>query len=106
MKSPELLDLIEQHGPRLIADKFVAQNTEDTVPTRVLQLSISTMLEELAPNLWEHDLNRLVDFGHAIGQNLEMTALGSDQELMHGEAVATDMSFMIVLANVLGCLSD
>merc|ERR1711972_94668 len=26
------------------------------------------MLEELAPNLWEHSLDRLVDFGHAVGQ--------------------------------------
>jgi len=51
-------------------------------------------------------LDRLVDFGHAVGQNLEMVALGTDQELMHGEAVATDMAFMTVLSNVLGRLSD
>jgi len=59
-----------------------------------------------APNLWENCLDRLVDFGHAVGQNLEMKALGSSQELMHGEAVATDMAFMTVLSNVMGNLSD
>jgi transaldolase len=106
MKSAELLELLEQHGPRLIADRFAPKDTSDAVPGRVLQISIETMLEELAPNLWEHCLDRLVDFGHAVGQNLEMAALGTDVELMHGEAVATDMSFMTVLSNVLGKLTD
>merc|ERR1711972_1065441 len=68
MKSPELFDLLEQHGPRLVEDKFAPSFEWDSVPGRVLQLSIETMLEELAPNLWEHSLDRLVDFGHAVGQ--------------------------------------
>jgi len=106
MKSEELLGLLEQHACRLIADRFQPQSKEDGVPSRVLQIAIETMLEELTPNLWEDCLDRLVDFGHGVGQNLEMVALGSDVELMHGEAVATDMSFMTVLSNVLGQLSD
>jgi transaldolase len=106
MKSAELLDLLEHNGPRLIKDKFAPKDLQDDVPARVLQLSIQTMLEELTPNLWEDCLDRLVDCGHAVGQNLEMNALGTDVELMHGEAVATDMAFMTVLANVLGELSD
>jgi len=72
----------------------------------VLQLSIETMLEELAPNLWEHSLDRLVDFGHAVGQDLEMAALGTEHELMHGESVAVDMALMTVLAQQLGQLSE
>lgn len=36
------------------------------------RLAIETMLEELAPNLWEDDLDRLVDFGHIISPELEM----------------------------------
>jgi len=67
-----------------------------------LRLSIETMLEELTPNLWEHSLDRLVDFGHAVGHNLEMKCLGTEHELMHGEAVAVDMAIMTVLSNVLG----
>jgi len=78
----------------------------DGVPARVLRLSIETMLEELAPNLWENSLDRLVDYGHAIGQNLEMKSLGTKDELMHGEAVAVDMAFMAVLSNVLGLVTD
>jgi len=106
MKSAELLELLENNGPRLIADRFAPRSSEDAVPARVLQIAIETMMEELTPNLWEDCLDRLVDFGHGVGQNLEMLALGTDQELMHGEAVATDMAFMTVLSNVLGNLSD
>merc|ERR1712079_878709 len=94
------------HGHRLIDGRFVPESASDDVPARVLRLSIETMLEELAPNLWEHSLDRLVDFGHATVQNLEMTALGTEDELMHGEAVATDMAYMSVLSNVLGLITD
>jgi len=106
MKSPELYALLEENGPRLYADKFANRSEADTVPTRVLQLSIETMLEELAPNLWEHSLDRLVDFGHAVGQDLEMAALGTENELMHGESVACDMALMTVLAQELGLLTE
>jgi 3-dehydroquinate synthase len=106
MKSPELFGHLEQHGPRLVKDKFAPSFDFDNVPGRVLQLSIETMLEELAPNLWEHSLDRLVDFGHAVGQDLEMAALGTEHELMHGESVAVDMALMTVLAQQLGMLSE
>merc|ERR1712056_14700 len=106
MKSAELFKLLNDNGPRLIKDRFRALDASDKVPARVLRLSIETMLEELAPNLWEHSLDRLVDYGHAIGQNLEMKSLGTKDELMHGEAVAVDMAFMSVLANVLGLVTD
>merc|ERR1712193_595744 len=94
MKSAELFGLLEEHGPRLRSHKFAPSSKDDDAPARVLQLSIETMLEELAPNLWENSLDRLVDFGHATGQDLEMAALGTEHELMHGESVATDMALM------------
>merc|ERR1711988_1499297 len=105
MKSPELFELLEDNAERLIASKFVEEGPADGVPARVLRLSIETMLEELAPNLWEDSLDRLVDFGHAIGQCLEMEALGTEYELMHGEAVACDMAYMSVLSCVLGLIT-
>merc|ERR1712048_370970 len=106
MKSAELFKLLNDNGPRLIKDKFRSLNAADDVPARVLRLSIETMLEELAPNLWEDSLDRLVDFGHGVGQNLEMKSLGTENELMLGEAVAVDMAFMAVLSNVLGLVTD
>jgi len=99
MKSPELFNLLESHAPRLISEKF--QSTDGT-PERVLRLSIETMLEELAPNLLEKSLNRLVDFGHTVGQELEMYALGTEFELTHGESVAVDMAYSTVLSFVRG----
>merc|ERR1712032_657173 len=105
MKSEELFHLLEKHGHSLVEHRFAPQAASDNVPARVLRLSIETMLEELAPNLWEHSLDRLVDFGHVVGQNLEMSALGSEDKLMHGEAVACDMAYMSVLSNVLGLIT-
>merc|ERR1711937_918054 len=105
MKSPELFKLLNENGPRLIKERFQSKSDSDDVPARVLRISIETMLEERAPNLWEDSLDRLVDFGHAVGQCLEMEALGTEYELMHGEAVACDMAYMTVLSNVLGLIS-
>jgi 3-dehydroquinate synthase len=106
MKSEELFHLLEKNGLRLIERRFEPENANDDVGARVLRLSIETMLEELAPNLWEHCLDRLVDFGHGIGQNLEMSSLGKADELMHGEAVACDMAFMSVLSHLLGLITS
>jgi len=59
------------------------------------------MLEELAPNLWEDSLERLVDFGHVFSMELEMEVL-HDEKLFHGEAVAIDMAFCATLSYVRG----
>merc|ERR1712151_1092142 len=106
MKSEELFRLLKENGRRLIEDRFEPRDASDGVPALVLRLSIETMLEELAPNLWEHSLDRLVDFGHATGQDLEMAALGTEHELMHGESVATGMALMTVLAQQIGLISE
>merc|ERR1711920_634543 len=98
MKSPELFLLLEEHATSLVANKFQPRDENDMVAHDVLRLSIETMLEELAPNLWEESLDRLVDFGHTIGQELEMHALGTEHELTHGESVAVDMAYSSVLA--------
>jgi len=102
MKSPELFELLDKHAPRLIAEKF---QSSDDIPARVLRLSIETMLEELAPNLLEKSLDRLVDFGHTVGQELEMHVLGTEHELTHGESVAVDMAYSTVLSFVRGHIS-
>ena len=102
MKSPELFALLEADAARLVRERFQARSAADAVPARVLRLSIETMLEELAPNLNERSLDRLVDFGHTIGQELEMHALGTEHELTHGESVAVDMAYSAALSCVLG----
>jgi 3-dehydroquinate synthase len=102
MKDKRLFELLEAHGPALIAGKYQVPAGVDAATdpsTEVLQRSIVTMLEELAPNLWEDSLNRLVDYGHVFSMELEMDELHVDK-LYHGEAVNIDMAFNCVLACV------
>ena len=114
VKDPELLDLLAAHGPELIEHKFQKSPyassdawEADDAASRVLYLAIETMLEELAPNLWEDSLERLVDFGHVFSMELEMALVHQgDEKLFHGEAVAIDMAFSSVLAHVRGHLES
>lgn len=79
MKHQGLFELLEAHGCMLLDTKFQADNTlyghsSVKVASQATHIAITTMLEELAPNLWEDDLNRLVDFGHLISPALEMVS--------------------------------
>jgi 3-dehydroquinate synthase len=105
VKDGELYELLANHGEQLIDGKFQdAESGGSVASARVLNLAIQTMLEELAPNLWEDSLERLVDFGHVFSMELEMSVL-HDEKLFHGEAVAIDMVFSSVLAHVRGHIS-
>ncbi len=91
VKDSRLFELLEKHGARMIDDKF--QNGQE--PTEVIERSIQGMVEELAPNLWEKDMKRLVNFGHSFSAVVEMRAL---PELSHGEAVALDVLYSCILS--------
>ncbi|TRZ21507.1 hypothetical protein HGM15179_005626 [Zosterops borbonicus] len=106
MKHKGLFDLLKNHGKYLLDTKF--QSCSDfahhgDAALQTTRIAIETMLEELAPNLWEDDLDRLVDFGHLISPELEMRVLPS---LMHGEAVNVDMAFMTYVAHARGLLDS
>lgn len=81
MKHKGLFELLEEHGCMLLDTKFQADNTVYSLnaASQATRIAITTMLEELAPNLWEDDLNRLVDFGHLISPALEMVSISSSQ---------------------------
>ncbi|XP_029908181.1 uncharacterized protein eevs [Myripristis murdjan] len=108
MKHRGLFELLETHGEFLLESRFQCDDSiygckgfeAASLSTRI---AIETMLEELAPNLWEDNLNRLVDFGHLISPELEMKVLPS---LLHGEAVNIDMSFMVYVSCERGLLTD
>ncbi|MFB7517161.1 sedoheptulose 7-phosphate cyclase [Streptomyces sp. NPDC056144] len=68
----------------------------------VLRTSMALMMEELCPNLREHDLARLVDFGHTFGPVIETA---SEYRVAHGESVAVDMAISSELARVMGLIS-
>ncbi|XP_029012547.1 2-epi-5-epi-valiolone synthase-like [Betta splendens] len=107
MKHRGLFELLEADGSELLRSKMQSPGggggaeREDGAAAST-RIAIETMLEELAPNLWEDDLDRLVDFGHLISPKLEMAVLPA---LLHGEAVNVDMSFMVYVAHQRGLLT-
>ena len=62
----------------------------------MIHRSITGMVEELQPNLWERELRRSADFGHSFSPLIEMRAL---PELLHGEVVALDCVLSSFLAH-------
>lgn len=98
MKHKGLFDLLKNHGKYLLDTKFQSCNgfaDHGDAALQTTRIAIETMLEELAPNLWEDDLDRLVDFGHLISPELEMV---SDRLY-----VAT-YTLKIKLKNSIGCM--
>jgi 3-dehydroquinate synthase len=80
---------------------FTAAGRDPERERYVLRTAMRLMMDELCPNLREHDLARLVDFGHTFSPVVE-TAGG--HRLRHGEAVAVDMALSAHLARLLGLL--
>ncbi|XP_051736917.1 2-epi-5-epi-valiolone synthase [Ctenopharyngodon idella] len=106
MKHKGLFELLQKEGRSLLDSRFqprIPENVHTDAASVSTKLAIETMLEELAPNLWEDDLDRLVDFGHIISPELEMKIL---PELLHGEAVNIDMAFMVYVAHERGFLTE
>lgn len=91
IKDRSLFNLLEKHGKELLLQKF--QNY--SISGIVLDKAIKGMLEELETNLWESNLERLVDFGHTFSGVLEIK---SQNNLLHGEAVAIDMALATIIS--------
>jgi 3-dehydroquinate synthase len=102
VKDVKLFDLLEEHGSRLVAGRLLPEEPSG-VGREVIRRAIRGMLQELEPNLWEHQLRRVVDYGHSFSPTIEMRAL---PELLHGESVCIDMALTSVIARDRGLLSD
>ena len=102
VRSVDLFELVETHGAELIRTRFGASaSVPEEVGTRIIDLSIQIMLEELGPNLWETKLERCVDYGHTFSKLMEMVP-GSD--IMHGEAVNIDGFFCCIISYLRGLI--
>jgi len=100
VRSVDLFELLETHGAELVKTRFgTSASVPEEVGTRIIDLSIQIMLEELGPNLWETKLERCVDYGHTFSKLLEMVP-GAD--IMHGEAVNVDGFFCCVISFLRG----
>ena len=98
IKDNALFKLLESHGPACIEAAF-----QDDVSALILDRSVSGMLEELEPNLYEDELARKVDFGHTFSYGLETN---HEAHLLHGEAVLIDILISCILANARGLLAE
>lgn len=88
----ELFLLIERHADALLKTNF--QNPGPAV-REFLERSQIAMMAQLAPNLYETDLKRAVDFGHSFSPAIEAASAYS---IPHGEAVAIDMLIATAIA--------
>ncbi|MGW5052706.1 iron-containing alcohol dehydrogenase [Actinokineospora sp. NPDC004072] len=104
IKDARLFRLLEEYAELLLAERLTGQTlTGEIIATEVFNRAVGGMLDELRPNLWEKELERVVDYGHSFSPTLEMRALPA---LLHGEAVAIDMALTTVLAERRGLVSE
>lgn len=104
VRDADLFDLLATEGSRLVTEKLQHRPSADggVAALRSIRRAIGGMLAELQPNLWEHQLERVVDYGHSFSPTVEMRALPG---LLHGEAVSIDMALTSVLAYHRGLLT-
>jgi len=98
IKDAELFELIDQNAESLIGERF----QRGDVPVEIINRSIQGMVDELEPNLWEKNLERLVDFGHSFSPLIEVSAL---PELSHGQAVILDILLSCIISSQRGFLN-
>lgn len=99
IKDKTLFLLLEESSYAIITDKF----QQNLSTKKIIHRSIQSMIEELEKNLWEINLERLVDFGHTFSPTLEMKAIPA---LLHGETVALDIAICVTLSYNRGLLTQ
>lgn len=87
----ELFELLEDGAESFFAHRFM-----DDLGEVVLRRSVSAILAELEPNLFEANLARTLDMGHTFSLSFELPKQGPP--LRHGEAVALDLNLSAVMA--------
>ncbi|WP_417276630.1 sedoheptulose 7-phosphate cyclase [Castellaniella sp.] len=92
-----LFERLETYGAASIATRFAHAPGE-----AILDHAVGSMLAELAPNLYEEELARKVDFGHTFSYGLETR---HPHRLLHGEAVLLDILVSVLIAEHRGLLS-
>lgn len=95
VKSAYLFDLLMKYHDEIINQKF-----QTKIGQQIMQLSIKLMAEELEPNLYEKNLERIVDYGHIFSKLFELK-----YDLLHGEAVNIDGFFCVVLSYIKSYIS-
>jgi 3-dehydroquinate synthase len=93
-----LFQWLEADGAESVAACF-----NNAAGDAILDRAIGGMLEQLAPNLFELELSRKVDFGHTFSYGLEARY---EHRLLHGEAVLLDILVSILIGERRGLLAS
>jgi 3-dehydroquinate synthase len=97
VRDKQLFELVEQSGRKLLSGGFKGETLHEE---EILWRSITGMLNELEPNIYEdRSYERPVDFGHTFSPLIESAC---EFATSHGEAVAIDMALSAVLAGSMG----
>lgn len=90
VKSKYLFDLLHRYNNDIINNNF-----QSSIGMKIMDLSIKLMSEELENNLYENNLERIVDYGHIFSKLFELK-----YDLLHGEAVNIDGFFCVILSYI------
>src|SRR3989339_39599 len=96
----QLFEMLEQRFQNIMQHEFDLSKMKQ-IDCDIISDSITGMAAQLRPNLYETDTKRLVDFGHTLSPQIEMTSV---YRYKHGEAVAIDMAISSRIAYLLGKL--
>ncbi|MGL6236147.1 MAG: sedoheptulose 7-phosphate cyclase [Segniliparus sp.] len=99
IKDNTLFEILENRGSDFVE---FSKSVEGEIK-KIIFRALKGMAVELEGNLWEHDLQRVVDYGHSFSPLVEMTYIS---ELLHGEAVTLDCLFSAVLSFNRGYLCE
>lgn len=91
VRDANLFSTLEVYAARLLSNRFQYSSIAREVLIRAEQL----MINELKPNLFETELQRLPDFGHTFSPAIENA---SGWSINHGEAVGIDMLISTAVA--------
>jgi 3-dehydroquinate synthase len=95
VRDTQLFEELECRASELVCRQF--QNSPDA--GNILVRAEQLLMEELQPNLFELELQRLPDFGHSFSPAIEAASRWS---VNHGEAVALDMLISTAVSVVKG----
>ncbi len=113
-----IFERLERHGAELLGTRFGHLDGGDElrgVGNAIADDAIRKMLELEVPNLHEHDLDRVIAYGHTWSPTLELVP---ETPMLHGHAVSVDMALSVTLAaergyvtsverdRILGLMSD
>ncbi len=95
--SPRLFEFIEQHGSQLVAGDVELLST-------CVEMAIGAKVRLLAPDLYESNLRRGLNFGHAVGHAIE--AAMDYKGLNHGDAVSVGMATAVRISRATGLCGE